>query len=80
MIPGRRLRGCLLAGIASICLVNAAFALDPTRAVSQYVHDRWGTDRGFVGGTVYAICQSNDGYLWIGTERVWSASMGLLLP
>jgi signal transduction histidine kinase/ligand-binding sensor domain-containing protein len=69
MIPGRRLHGCLLAGIASICLVNAAFALDPTRAVSQYVHDRWGTDRGFVGGTVYAICQSNDGYLWIGTER-----------
>jgi ligand-binding sensor domain-containing protein len=37
--------------------------------MSQYVHDRWGTDQGFVGGTVYAICQSDDGYLWIGTER-----------
>jgi signal transduction histidine kinase/ligand-binding sensor domain-containing protein len=37
--------------------------------MSQYVHDKWGADRGFIGGGVYAICQSNDGYLWIGTER-----------
>ncbi|MCU1252624.1 MAG: putative two-component system sensor kinase [Edaphobacter sp.] len=63
------LRGCLLAGVAGICLVNAACALDPARAVSQYVHDKWGASRGFLGGTVYAICQSDDGYLWIGTER-----------
>lgn len=39
------------------------------RKISQYVHDKWGADRGFVGGTVYAINQSADGYLWIGTER-----------
>ena len=26
-------------------------------------------ERGFLGGAVYAICQSADGYLWIGTER-----------
>jgi signal transduction histidine kinase/ligand-binding sensor domain-containing protein len=37
--------------------------------VSQYVHDKWGANRGFLGGTVYAISQSDDGYLWIGTER-----------
>lgn len=37
--------------------------------MSQYVHDRWGQDRGFLGGKIYAICQSADGYLWIGTER-----------
>jgi signal transduction histidine kinase/ligand-binding sensor domain-containing protein len=37
--------------------------------MSQYVHDKWETERGFPGGAVFAICQSQDGYLWIGTER-----------
>ena len=37
--------------------------------MSQYLHDSWGSERGFPGGTVFAICQSQDGYLWIGTER-----------
>jgi ligand-binding sensor domain-containing protein len=35
----------------------------------RYVHDRWGEDEGFIGGRIYAIRQSADGYLWIGTER-----------
>ena len=69
MIQKTWLRGCLLAGVVGVCLVNAACALDPSRAVSQYVHDKWGANRGFLGGTVYAISQSDDGYLWIGTER-----------
>jgi signal transduction histidine kinase/ligand-binding sensor domain-containing protein len=69
MIRGHRFRDYLLAVIAGICLVNAACALDSNRSMSQYVHDKWGTDRGFIGGGVYAICQSKDGYLWIGTER-----------
>src|ERR1700722_12531067 len=64
-----RLRKGLINGIALLCLVNTAFGLDPTRRVSQYVHDKWGEDKGFIGGRIYAICQSGDGYLWIGTER-----------
>jgi signal transduction histidine kinase/streptogramin lyase len=69
MIQGHQLRVWVLAWIAGIYCLNTACALDPHRAVSQYVHDRWGADRGFLGGAVYAICQSGDGYLWIGTER-----------
>ncbi|WP_433975413.1 sensor histidine kinase [Tunturiibacter lichenicola] len=65
----RRLRKGLLYGIALLCLVNAAFGLDPTRKISQYVHDKWGDDKGFIGGRIYAIRQSSDGYLWMGTER-----------
>jgi len=64
-----RLRKALINGIALLCLVNAAFGLDPTRRISQYVHDKWGEDKGFLGGRIYAICQSADGYLWIGAER-----------
>jgi ligand-binding sensor domain-containing protein/two-component sensor histidine kinase len=52
-----------------MCLGEAAFSLDPSRRVSQYVHEHWGEERGFVGGPIYAIAQSADGYLWIGTER-----------
>ncbi len=69
MIQRNWLRSCLLAVVAGICLVNVACALDSAKAVSQYVHDKWGANRGFLGGTVFAICQSEDGYLWIGTER-----------
>ena len=59
----------LSAIIAGVCLATVAYALDSTKDVSQYVHDRWDAEKGFLGGTAFAICQSQDGYLWIGTER-----------
>ncbi len=69
LIPMHRLQRWLQVGIAAVCFVNAAYALDPSKAISQYVRDKWGAERGFVGGAVFAISQSRDGYLWIGTER-----------
>ncbi len=36
--------------------------------MSQYVRDRWGMEQGFPRGAVYAITQTSDGYLWVGTE------------
>lgn len=53
---------------ASACLIHTASAIDPDRAMSQYVHDSWGGEQGFPKGPVYAIAQTRDGYLWIGTE------------
>ena len=44
------------------------YAIDPNRAMSQYIHEQWGTEQGFPRGPVYAIAQSSDGYLWIGTQ------------
>ena len=64
-----RLRNWCAAVFAGVWLAHSALALDPTRAFSQYVHDYWDSDNGFPGGAVYAICQTQDGYLWIGTER-----------
>ena len=37
--------------------------------MSQYVRDQWAVEQGFPGGPVYAIAQTPDGYLWIGTEK-----------
>ena len=51
------------------CLPECGLALDSARAVSQYVHQAWGPDQGFLGGTIYAIAKSGDGYLWMGTDR-----------
>jgi len=33
------------------------------------MHDSWGADKGFMGGTIFAIAKSRDGYLWLGTEH-----------
>jgi signal transduction histidine kinase len=49
--------------------VRIVEARDTTRALSQYIRDRWENDRGFPGGRVYAITQTADGYLWIGAEK-----------
>jgi ligand-binding sensor domain-containing protein len=57
------------ATVAVTCLAGTARAMDPDRAMSQYVRERWGTDRGFPGGTVQAISQTPDGYLWLGTDK-----------
>ncbi|PWU07850.1 MAG: hypothetical protein C5B51_08995 [Terriglobia bacterium] len=59
-----------LLGMAAVCVMmtGAAYGIDPNRAMSQYVHDKWGPDEGFPAGPVYAISQAGDGYLWIGTE------------
>jgi PAS domain S-box-containing protein len=67
---GRRwLLICAIAGLSGVCFGVSAYALDPTRAASQYLHDSWGTERGWPGGSITAIAQTSDGYLWIGTDK-----------
>ena len=50
------------------CFFPSAHALDPNRMMSQYVHEKWNADRG-LSGHVFAITQTPDGYLWIGTDN-----------
>ena len=65
----RWLLRCATAGLAAFCFAVSASALDPTRTVSQYLQDSWGTERGWPGGSITAIAQTSDGYLWIGTDK-----------
>ena len=65
----RRWLRCAIAGLAGICFAVSAWAVDPTRPVSQYLRDSWGTERGLSAGSITAIAQTSDGYLWIGTDR-----------
>ncbi len=65
----RWLLRCAMAGLVGVCFAVSASALDPARAVSQYLYDSWGTERGWPGGSITAIAQTSDGYLWIGTDK-----------
>ncbi|HKX30054.1 MAG TPA: two-component regulator propeller domain-containing protein [Blastocatellia bacterium] len=50
----------------AVCL--QAQALDPRKAVSQYRHQIWRTENGLPQNSIYAITQTPDGYLWLGTS------------
>jgi len=65
----RLLLRCATIGLAALCFAASGSAVDPTRAVFQYVHDSWGTEKGLPGGSITAIAQTSDGYLWIGTDK-----------
>jgi signal transduction histidine kinase/ligand-binding sensor domain-containing protein len=54
------------------CLVlapcPATFALNPTLDATQYAHTAWRIRDGFTKGTIVPVAQTQDGYLWLGTE------------
>src|SRR5207244_1893334 len=60
---------CLLIGLLIGCLLEPAYAMDPNRAMSQYLRDRWGPENGFPKGpaTVTTMCRSEKGsvVLWV---------------
>ena len=66
--PDVRAKKLLAMAWLAALFAGGAQAIDPDRAMSQYIHERWGIERGFPRGPVYAISQSADGYLWIGAQ------------
>lgn len=48
---------------------QAAFGLDSGRDLSQFRHELWLTENGLPQNTVHSLAQTNDGYVWIGTEE-----------
>ncbi len=62
----------LRAGVACLLLAGVATpaaALDPARAITQYMHDVWQVKDGLPQHTITAIAQTPDGYLWLGTRE-----------
>jgi diguanylate cyclase (GGDEF)-like protein len=56
--------------LAALLLAAAprAWALDPAKVPTQYVHNVWQTKDGLPQNTVTSIAQTPDGYLWLGTR------------
>jgi len=43
-------------------------ALDPDKRVTQYSIQKWNMEGGLPGNIIFAIRQTQDGYIWIGTQ------------
>jgi signal transduction histidine kinase/ligand-binding sensor domain-containing protein len=70
--PGRARVGAIEAAMCLLHLVVSVwpvFALEPSRRISQYAHTAWRMQDGAFGGAPFAIAQTSDGFIWIGTQR-----------
>ncbi|MEO8034262.1 MAG: EAL domain-containing protein, partial [Acidobacteriota bacterium] len=48
---------------------GSAFAIDPALSLGQNVVRTWGVDQGLPAGTVSALAQTGDGYVWAATNE-----------
>ncbi|HYB95243.1 MAG TPA: two-component regulator propeller domain-containing protein [Vicinamibacterales bacterium] len=55
--------------VAILAITPSAYALDPAKAISQYVHLVWDSDDGLPQNSVSAVVQTHDGYIWFGTQE-----------
>jgi signal transduction histidine kinase/ligand-binding sensor domain-containing protein len=55
-------------GALLLAALSARASLDPSKALTQYVHRSWQADSGLPQNSVLAVAQTSDGYLWLGTE------------
>jgi ligand-binding sensor domain-containing protein len=54
--------------LALVALSQHAYALDPARKLTQYVHRIWQVQQGLPQAWIDSIVQTHDGYLWLGTQ------------
>lgn len=59
-----RLFACSFLALIAVPLL----ALDPGKALTQYAHRIWGQEQGLFQPTIYSILQTQDGFLWLGTQ------------
>src|ERR1700744_6305120 len=69
-IPLNRAVSLIVQMATAIALLQPlAHALDPNKAITQYVQTSWNSSSGLPENSVHAISQTADGYLWVGTEE-----------
>src|SRR5262245_51751592 len=87
----KALRPIWLGTWLAMAAASPAFALDPTKQITQYGHTAWRVRDGIIPGAPYAIAQTKDGYIWIanrgGLQRFdgvrfvrWTPPAGQALP
>jgi ligand-binding sensor domain-containing protein/signal transduction histidine kinase len=64
-----RLRHLRVAALLLLLAGTRTPALDPNRHLKEFGHQAWLTENGLPQNTVQAIVQTQDGYLWIGTQE-----------
>lgn len=64
-----RLRHLRVAALLLLLAGTRTPALDPNRHLKEFGHQAWLTENGLPQNTVQSIVQTQDGYLWIGTQE-----------
>ena len=52
--------------VPTLLYSGTAFALNPKKTLTQYVHDVWTVEDGLPQNSILCITQTRDGYLWVG--------------
>src|SRR5579872_2279654 len=55
--------------LAMLTLRMHCAAEGPAKPISQYVHNVWRTEEGLPQNSVQVVLQTQDGYLWMGTQE-----------
>ena len=55
--------------VVALCLAQAASALDPGLAISQYQLSQWHSADGLPHSSISALFEDRDGFVWVGTYR-----------
>ncbi len=58
----------VISGINLLLQVCIVLALDPRMPIDFYRHHIWTVEEGLPMNSVYAVAQTSDGYIWVGTE------------
>ncbi len=61
----RRLATLLILALASIC---ASLAVEPSTPLADFARQSWVMENGLPQNTVQALAQTEDGFVWLGTE------------
>jgi len=62
-----RLINAIRCGLMAAVFCLPACAVNPEMLISQYAHSAWRSQDGFFNGSPWAITQTVDGYIWVGT-------------
>jgi ligand-binding sensor domain-containing protein/anti-sigma regulatory factor (Ser/Thr protein kinase) len=57
-----------LSALLLLLPLQPILALDPNKTLTQDIHRIWQLQQGLSDATIYAIRQTRDGYLWLGTQ------------
>jgi signal transduction histidine kinase/ligand-binding sensor domain-containing protein len=63
-----RLSLLLLPYVLLLGIADQLRAVEPTYHITQYAHNTWRIQDGFISSIPTAITQTTDGYIWIGTQ------------
>src|SRR3989440_8684463 len=65
----QRIVGAAIVFFLLLVVGTCAAALDPSKHIKQYVHNTWTSLDGLPQNSILAIQQTQDGYLWFGTQE-----------